>query len=471
VTAIISGSDMSATLEQAGLGRSDSDAWVAARPTATGDLDADRREFGAYWSASAALLDRLPVKTRRSVPEQAAAEAVLEASRASREAFLAVHVERVYEALTDGRRRFVRVDDLVSDAAVAFPGLVPSATTLEAEAPRMLAHKDGHEVDQGLFLAHVLANVRSGMHLCHAMLLPHQRTAELVEIFGRTGHLDLGTTVIDRQGASAIMTFANPDYLNAEDAHTVEAQELGVDICSLDAGSEVAVMRGSRIPTGKYAGRRVFSAGINLTHLYHGKIPFIWYLVRELGWVSKVFRGIASPDRSPEAVLGHTHEKLWIAAVDAFAIGGGCQYMLVTDINVAASDAYLTLPARKEGIIPGAANLRLPRFVGDRIARQAIMMERRIDCDSPEGRMICDYVVEPDRVDQAVTDIVDQITSWGVVSASSNRKSFRVGDESLDHFRRYLAVYAREQAYCHFNPALIRNLEHFWNAKQRRVHD
>ena len=39
----------------------------------------------------------------------------------------------------------------------------------------------------------------------------------------------------------------------------------------------------------------------------------------------------------------------------------------------------MTLPARKEGIIPGAANLRLPRFVGARIARQAIMIGRRLD--------------------------------------------------------------------------------------------
>ena len=63
------------------------------------------------------------------------------------------------------------------------------------------------------------------------------------------------------------------------------------------------------------------------------------------------------------------------------------------DYTIAAQDAYLTLPARKEGIVPGAANLRLPRFVGDRIARQAVMAERRIDCASAEGRMICDEIV------------------------------------------------------------------------------
>ena len=168
-------------------------------------------------------------------------------------------------------------------------------------------------------------------------------------------------------------------------------------------------------------------------------------------------------------MLGRTHEKLWISAVDAFAIGGGCQYLLVMDVNVGARDAYLTLPARKEGIVPGAANLRLPRFVGDRIARQAVMMERRIEADSPEGRMIFDHIVEPGGLDAAVSDIVGKITRSGVISAASNRKAFRVAHEPLDAFRRYMAVYAREQAFCHFSPALIRNLEQFWDAQNRKV--
>ena len=41
--------------------------------------------------------------------------------------------------------------------------------------------------------------------------------------------------------------------------------------------------------------RRVFGAGINLTHLYHGRIPFLWYLVRDLGYVNKLYRGLAMP--------------------------------------------------------------------------------------------------------------------------------------------------------------------------------
>ena len=43
-----------------------------------------------------------------------------------------------------------------------------------------------------------------------------------------------------------------------------------------------------------------------------------------------------------------------------------------------------------------------------------------------------------------------------------------IGQEPLDLFRRYCSLYAREQAYCHFSPALIANLERNWDAANRR---
>jgi len=129
--------------------------------------------------------------------------------------------------------------------------------------------------------------------------------------------------------------------------------------------------------------------------------------------------------------------------------------------------AFLSLPARKEGIIPGAANMRLPRFTGDRIAQQAIQHERRFDCDSAEGRMICDEVVEYSEVDRAIDRVVTGLTSSGTVSAAGNRRAFRVAREPLDTFRAYFSVYAREQAFCHFSPALISNLECYWDAHNR----
>ena len=182
-----------------------------------------------------------------------------------------------------------------------------------------------------------------------------------------------------------------------------------------------------------------------------------------------MYRGLSRPDVSPEETAGGTTEKVWIAGVDTFAIGGACQILLVCDWIVAGSDAYMTLPARKEGIIPGAANMRLPRFVGDRLARQAIMADRRIEAASEVGRMICDDVVPANAVDAGIWRAIDMLTGSGVVSAASNRRALRLAAEPLDLFRCYMAVYCREQSWCHYSPALIANLERFWDAQNRRL--
>ncbi len=72
-------------------------------------------------------------------------------------------------------------------------------------------------------------------------------------------------------------------------------------------------------------------------------------------------------------------------------------------------------------------------------------------------------------MDEALERTVQALTSSGVVSAAGNRKAIRVGQESIDQFRQYMAVYCREQAYCHYSPQLIANLEQNWNAAQRRL--
>jgi enoyl-CoA hydratase/carnithine racemase len=435
---------------------------IRTMPDVSGDYQRDAASFGRFWQQVTAFLDRVPL---RSSDWTAAAEA----ARATRERFLAAHVGTVYRALTDELRSFVRVERLVVEAARVVPGLVPSAEQLAADNAREQKDKHGVEIDQGIFLAHVLADPVAGMHLCHAMLLPRREALARLGEFRAGGLVELATATVERRDRAAIVTLRNPRYLNAEDEATLDDNEIAIDLAILDPQSEVAVLRGGIVEHAKYRGRRIFSAGINLTHLYRGKIPFVWFMQRDLGPVNKIFRGLARADISPDELNGATIEKPWIAQVDGFAIGGGCQLLLAMDYIVAASDAYMTLPARKEGIIPGAANLRMSRFVGDRIARQAILYGRRLDCDSPEGRLICDEIAAPAEIDAAVERVIEGLTSAGVVSAAGNRRALRVGQEPLDLFRRYMAVYAREQAHCHFSPALIANLEQHWNAAQRRL--
>jgi thioesterase DpgC len=392
--------------------------------------------------------------------------------RAARDDFLREQAEAVYATVTDGLTRFVRLQDLVHIAAEAYPGLVPSRAELAAEAALPLKGKQGLEIDQSLLIARILAHPRCGTHLCHAMLLPRPETASALATLDAQGYVDLGAVRVERHGRAIHLLSSNPRYLNAEDQGTIDAMEIGVDVATLDPGSDIAVLRGQPVRNAKYAGRRIFGSGINLTHLYQGTIPFVWYLQRELGFVHKFFRGVATPDVLPDDVNGAGAEKPWIAAIEGFAIGGHCQILLTMDYVLASDDAFMTLPARKEGIIPGAANLRLPRFTGDRLARQLIQAERRLQCDSAEGRLICDEIIPSTAMnagdmDAAIDRTVAMLTSAGAVGAIGNRRALRVAVEPLDLFRRYCAVYAREQALCHFSPALINNLEQNWGAGSR----
>jgi enoyl-CoA hydratase/carnithine racemase len=370
-----------------------------------------------------------------------------------------------YDSLTGGLSRAVRVDELCRLAGERFPGLVPGAEALAAEAPRMQRDKHGLEKATGRFLGAVLADPRCGEHLVRTMLLPREDSHRHLAEFESKGRLQLAGAKLHRQGKAVVLTMGNPRYLNAEDESTLDGMEIAVDVALLDAKSELCVVRGDVVTHTKHAGKRVFGAGINLTHLYQGKIRYLWYLIRDLGPVNKFYRGLALPGVHPEE---GGIEKPWVAAVERFAIGGHCQMLLTMDYVLAAHDAYLTLPARKEGIIPGAANLRLPRFVGPRVARQAILAGRRLDCDSPEGRQVCDEIVREADMDAATGRLIALLTDSGVVSAAGNRRAIRSGEEPLEQFRRYMAVYAREQALCHFSPALIRNLEKFWDAANRR---
>jgi thioesterase DpgC len=72
-------------------------------------------------------------------------------------------------------------------------------------------------------------------------------------------------------------------------------------------------------------------------------------------------------------------------------------------------------------------------------------------------------------MDETIARRVDGLTNSGLVNAAGNRRALRVGSEPLDVFRQYMATFCREQAYCHFSRALVRNLEQNWNAHERSL--
>lgn len=439
-------------------------------PALGSSLELNAGAAGRYLEAVGQGLQKLGAPPDRKADARQHAKQLKGKAHELREAFFRRHAADMYDKMTNGCTVPLRVVDLVYKAADLYPGLLPTRAEIDAErAPTRQFAKEGREIDQGLFIAHVLANERCGRHLVHAMLKPKRQAEQRLAEFLRTGRVDLGSATVERQDNRGIVTLTNPKFLNAEDDTAVDALETGVDLVLLDDAIEVGVLRGGVLQHPKYDNRRVFNAGINLTHLYYGQISFVEFILeRELGLLNKIYRGHWMSQSYDEQFEDYV-EKPWLAVVESFAIGGGCQLLCVMDRIIAEPGSYFNLPASKEGFIPGTANLRLPRLVGVHTSRQGIFFERRFVADTPEGMMICDEVVPYAEMDQAIVRNTDQMVRAGFTSAVSNRKALRVGEEPLDVYRRYMATYSRQQCLCLYDQKLIDNLEHSWEPQRRRM--
>ena len=360
-------------------------------------------------------------------------------ARTARSRFLREHAGRVYDELTAHRTVHLRLDELVYLAAERFPGLVPTREQMAAEQEHIQADKLGRDIDQGIFFAEVLRDPRSGRHLVDAMLKPTPRALRLLPEFTRTGNVDLGVVRVRRQDGIAHLTVHNEHCLNAETNEHVEDMETAVDLALLDPETSVGLLRGAPMTHPRYLGRRVFSAGINLTQLHEGKISFVDFLLRrEIGYISKLYRGVLT-----EGWPHRTTEKPWVAAVDAFAIGGGAQLLMVFDHVVAAADSYFSLPAAQEGIVPGVSNLRLSRLIGGRATRQVILSGRKIWAHEQAAAGVFDEVVDPKEVGAAAEAAAHRLAAPAVVP---NRHMLHAAEEPVDAFREYLAEFSLQQA-------------------------
>jgi thioesterase DpgC len=406
------------------------------------DLARARSALAQTAAHTDALLARLGEPAHWSPQQRAEAASAVNATRALRAAFMDTHAEAVYDELTEGKSCRLRLAELAQAASLAFPGLVPTAEQLASERSRTQAHKEGYEIDQGIFFSRVLCSSPAGAHLIDSMLHPTARALSLLPEFTSSGKLDLRSVRLERVGAVTHLTMCRDDSLNAEDNQQVDDMETAVDLVLLDPATEVGLLRGGVMTHPRYRGRRVFSAGINLKSLHGGDISLVDFLLRrELGYLHKVIRGVLVEGTADWRRA--TVDKPWVAVVDGFAIGGGAQLLLLFDHVIAASDAYISLPAAQEGIIPGVANFRLTRFAGPRLARQVILEGRRIQASEPAARLLVDEVHEAAELDAAVDRSVERLRGSAVLA---NRRMLNLAEEPLDQFRAYMAEFALQQA-------------------------
>lgn len=429
--------------------------WLAARPRPGADFYADSTLLAAHIGQGEQHLAALPPVLARTAPQRQVAAAIHRSCRRLRSDFVKAHAGAIHDAAAGCRSGHVALAEIAYSAAQLIPGLVPTRAQIGAERDCEQAAKEGREIDQGIFFGELLRHPQVGARIVAAALQPSARAQALLAQFRADGQIDLGKVHVARRGVAAHVTVNNPACLNAEDDALIDAMETAIDLVLLDDACHVGILRGGAMTHPRYAGKRVFSAGINLKELHQGKISFVDFLLRrELGYINKMARGL-SLAADGERWRARRCEKPWIAAVDGFAIGGGAQLLLVCDHVIACADSFFSLPAAQEGIIPGAANLRLARRAGARMARQIILDGRKVHAHEPDAELLFDSVVASADMEAAIDERVRRLDSPAVIV---NRRMLKLSEEPLDLFRAYMAEFSVEQALRLYSDDVLRNV-------------
>src|SRR5207244_4728010 len=176
-----------------------------------------------------------------------------------------------------------------------------------------------------------------------------------------------------REDGVAILTVERPEAMNALDLETLEALHARLEELARDEEARVVVLTG--------AGDRAFVAGADI----------------------KYMSGLSVLEARTWGGLGHacallleTMRKPTIAAINGFALGGGCELALACDLRYASSTARLGQPEINLGLIPGwGGTQRLARVCGLGFAKELILTGRIVDAADAERRGLVNAVYEP----------------------------------------------------------------------------
>jgi enoyl-CoA hydratase len=208
--------------------------------------------------------------------------------------------------------------------------------------------------------------------------------------------MPFNTLAFDVHDRVATITVNRPDKLNALDDLTMS--ELGEAIELVTRRDDI----GGVIVTG--AGSKAFVAGADIAELSEQ---------RPLEGRARALRGqetFSRFERSPKPV---------IAAINGFALGGGCELALACHIRIASETAKLGLPEVKLGIGPGyGGTQRLPRLIGKGRALQLILTGEMIDAAEAFRIGLVNKVVSGGELMDAVRSMLQQILARGPLAVS-----------------------------------------------------
>ncbi len=359
----------------------------------------------------------------------------------AREVFYKNYAVHMYDVITDGRRKHRRILDVTLSASEYFEGALPPVDDIINKDKRGLSETSHIQRDVANFLAAILGNADAGSHLLLSMRAPLDGGSELAEVLIKQRSVTLQTLTVELINEVGYITLENQDCLNSEDIRHLADFELAVDALSI-SGVPVGIIRGGIMSKKKYAGKRVFSSGLNLKALARGELGLIpFFVTREMGLMEKIRNGLFF---DATAVNNRRdYPMAWVAVVDTFAIGGGMQLLLNMDYVIAVESAFASLPASKEGLIPGAALLRLGRFFDHNLSRKISLFGQKIVSNGGEAHLLFNENVTSSELEEKLCEVVSLLSSPSVLA---NRTLQNRAEEPSSAFREYMMMFAVAQA-------------------------
>lgn len=227
--------------------------------------------------------------------------------------------------------------------------------------------------------------------------------------------MDYQNIIVTKEGSVASVVINRPDALNALNEQTLTELTRAFMQLEVDRTVKVVVLTGQG---------KSFIAGADIKHM-SDLTPL----------QAKHFARIG------HSLLGMIENSrlIVIAAVNGFALGGGCEVMMACDIVIASSKAKIGQPEINLGISPGfGGTQRLPRLIGRMRAKELLLTGDTISAQQAFDLGLVNRVVEPDEFQEAVKDLADRIAGKSGVQLEFIKELVNKGTEidlvSANHF-------------------------------------
>lgn len=215
---------------------------------------------------------------------------------------------------------------------------------------------------------------------------------------------DYETIILKKTGRVATITLNRPESLNALNSSIMEEMEQAAKDIDQDPKIAVAIITGSG---------RAFAAGADIKEMSSQSFASMYAGDFFAGW-----------DR-----FARTRKPL-IAAVNGFALGGGCELAMMCDVIIASEKAKFGQPEIKLGVTPGmGGSQRLAALVGRAVAMDLILTGRMIGAEEALNIGLVSRVLPAETFNQGIQDIAEQIASFSIPSLIAAKEMVAASQE------------------------------------------